>query len=130
MAVPVIWIDGAQPYGTPTCTINATVVILDSISISRGMDVAEDRTRTGAPNRQRGTTGFDTMTATAQAPSGTNIPMKFGDTFSMLFDDNYGTELWVCGPVNIEASNDPTQIRKLPITARKVYNGSVTTSNT
>lgn len=126
MPVPVIVIDGAQPYGTPATTINSTTVILDDINLSRAFDTATDRKATGAPNRARYTAGFDTLTATAQAPSGTNIAFTFGSTFTALLDDNYGTETWVIMPVNVQASNDPTQVRKLPITAAKVYN-SITT---
>lgn len=126
MPVPIIVIDGAQPYGTPTTTINSVTVILDDINLSRAVDNAEDRKATGAPNRARYTGGFDSLTATAQAPSGTNIAFTFGSTFTMLLDDNYGTETWVIMPVNVTASNDPTQVRKLPITARKVFN-SITT---
>ena len=127
MAAPVIVLDGSQPYGTSTVTINGSVVIMDDINITRAVDNAEDRKANGAPNRARYTAGFDSMTATAQAPSGTAITFKFGDTFTLLVDDNYGTETWVIMPVNVQQTNDPTGVRKLPVTCRKVYNVTVTT---
>ncbi len=126
MPAPIIVIDGAMPYGTAVITINAVTYIADDINVTRAVDEATDRKATGAPNRARSTAGFDTMSMTLQAPSGTSGYPVFGGTFTLTLDDNYGAELWRIDPINIQQSNDPTQIRKLPVTAKKVYNGSVT----
>lgn len=127
MPVPVIVLDGGMPYGTATVTINSVTYIADDINITRAVDAANDRKATGAPNRSRYTAGFDTLSMTLQSPTGdpAGFP-QFGGTFTATFDSNYGVETWVIDPVNIQQTNDPTQIRKLPITAHKVYN-SITT---
>jgi len=130
MAVPIIVIDGSGvSYGTPSITTStALVLVLDDISLSRAVDSATDRTYRGAPNRWRATAGFDTLTATAQIPSSGTFP-KFGDYFAAMLDSNYGYETWVFDPINYTASNDPTQMNKLPVTCRKAYNGNPTVVN-
>lgn len=127
---PVIVIDGGMPYGTQIITAsNGQSYTLDNFTVSRASTVATDNKNTGAPNRWRETAGFDTWSGTLQAPTTAAGYPKFGDTFSLTVDDNYGSELWTFSPVNYDASNDPSQIRKINVSGRKVYNGAVTTVN-
>jgi len=128
MAVPIITIDGAMPYGTQTILVsNGQTYTLDDFTVTRPVTKATDNKNTGAPNRRRSTAGWITWSGTIQCPSGTNLYPKFGDTFTLTLDDNYGAELFDFDPVNIVQSNDPGAVRKLPVTGNKVYNGSVTT---
>lgn len=129
MAVPISVIDGAHSYGTQLITFSASgAYIADNFTINRGVSVAQDRTRTGAPQRQRMTADFDTFSATLQAPSGSAGWPQFGETFTLTCDDKYGAELFVIDPPQVEYNNDATAIRKIPVTGHKVYNGSVTTA--
>lgn len=129
MAVPTHVIDGAHAYGTQLVVTAAGSFIADNFTVNRGVQKAQDRTRTGAPQRQRKTADFDTFSATLQAPSGSSAWPKFGDTFTLTLDDNYGAELFSFDPVIVENNNDATAIRKMPVTGDKVYNGSVTTAS-
>ena len=127
MPVPAIVIDGSQPYGTPTVTINGQAYKLNNISIERAVDKAMDRNSDGRPQRQRWTIGVDTLTAEAQYPSsGTTVPI-FGQTFNVTVDPAYGSELWCVQPQNYTATNGEGDIRIIPLRAEKVINGSVTT---
>lgn len=127
-SAPTFVIDGTHGYGTQVVTINGTQFILDDFRVNRAVEKAQQRTAAGAPQKQRFTAGFDAGTATCQIGSGTSGYPKFGDTFTVTVDDNYGAEIWVLNPVNIDQNNEATAIRKLPISFDKVYNGSVTAS--
>lgn len=130
MAVPTHVLDGAHAYGTQLLTFSsAGAYIADNFTVNRGVQTAQDRTRTGAPQRQRMTADFDTFSATLQAPSGSASWPKFGETFTLTVDDNYGAEIFVLDPPQVEYNNDATAIRKIPVTGHKVYNGSVTTAS-
>lgn len=128
MAVFTHVLDGAHAYGTQLIVVASGSFIADNFTVNRAVQKAQDRTRTGAPQRQRMTADFDTFSATLQAPSGSAAWPKFGETFTLTLDDNYGAELFVLDPPQVEYNNDATAIRKIPITGNKVYNGSVSTA--
>jgi len=130
MPVPIIVIDGAQPYGTTSPTVsNGQTYILDSFTPSRPVNVATDRKPNGAPNRKRVTEDFATFTAVIQAPTGTSNWPKAGDYFTYTQDDNYGAETWYFDPIVATFDNDPGAIRKINATGHKAYNGNPTTVN-
>lgn len=127
MAAPSIVLDGSMPYGTFTVTINSQPYILNNINIDRPETEAMDRTTIGKPQRQRWTADVATLTAEAQYPSsGTTVPI-FGQTFTLTVDPAYPSELWMVLPQNYVATNGEGDIRVIPLRAKKVLNGSVTT---
>ena len=128
MPVPTIVLDGTQPYGSFTATIGGKgPFIFDSFAVDRPTTVAEDRDEMGGPQRWRATVGFDTATAVVQALGNVNDMPQFGGTIdALIVDGNYGAEQWCVMNVPVELSNDPSVIRKLNLTFRKVYNGITT----
>lgn len=126
MGAPTIVSDGTTAYGTQLLSINGASYIADDFRVARPKEIAEDRTQAGAAQHWRATEGFGTGSATLQAPSGTAYP-KFGDTFTITVDTNYGAELFAIMEVQIEQNNEATAMRKLPVTFRKVLSGAVTT---
>lgn len=135
MAVPRIILDGAQAYGTTvgssgTITINAVAYIVNSVTPRRNSTRAEDRVADGGPGRARDTADFDECDLELQLATSATASPKFGDTFSMTLDSNYGSETWYVGPVSPPQSNEPGQIRTVSITAHKVNNtGAYSTVN-
>lgn len=126
MAAPRIVIDGLAGYGTQLLTINGVTYTADTFQVQRPVEEAHDRDQLGRPARSRYTAALGTGTATLQAPSGTSGWPKFGDTFSITVDDNYGSETFVLMPVENDSDNETGNIRKMPITFKKVIN-SITT---
>lgn len=128
MAAPSIAIDGTQSYGSYSIALSGgTTFIFDDVKITRAVEEASDMGITGLPARARYTAGRAEGTATLQIGT-SGVRPQFGETFSQAFDTaGYGTELWVVMPVDFEASSAPGEIRKAPITFKKVYSGSVTT---
>lgn len=122
MASPSYYTDAttAPGFGTATITINATTYLAENISISRPVAEAEDFTAIGKPQRKRVTALRANGTATFQADGGTAGKPKMGDTFSVTFDDNFGSETWVIKEVPVEQSNDAGSLRKYTVAFDKV----------
>lgn len=127
MPVPAICIDGAQPYGTPTVSINGTAVKLNNINIERPETTALRRSTDGRPQDQRFTQDVSTMTAEGQYPSTGSVVPIFGQTFNVTVDPAYGSELWIVMPQNYVATNGESDVRVIPIRATKSITGTVTT---
>lgn len=127
MPVPNGYLDGTMQYGTSPVTINAVTYILNNISVDRPSTEAKDQNSVGSDQRRRVTATNPTLSAELQLATSSTTRPKFGDTFSVTLDSNYGSETWALDPVNYEADNGPGNIRVVKITAQKVINGSVTT---
>lgn len=125
MSVPAIVLDGAMPYGSRIETINGTAYKCNNISITRPVAEAQDNDTDGREQRARYTSQRAQLTAELQLPNAGTRP-QFGQTFTDTFDANYGAETFVLMPVEYQESNDPTGIRVIPLSARKVIQ-SITT---
>lgn len=127
MPSPAIILDGSQPYGTPTVTINGVPYKLNNVNIERPETTALRRSTDGRPQDQRFTADVATLTAEGQYPSsGSTIPI-FGQTFSLTVDPAYGSELWIVMPQSYVATNGEGDVRVVPIKATKSITGTVTT---
>lgn len=129
MPVPSYVLDGASVTGSFSVTIGGVAFVLDDVSIDREVMEAKENSEDGSPGRARYTHGWSNLTGTLQIPTGLTYP-QFGETFVKQFDSRYGTETWVVMPVGFTATADASQIRKIPFSARRVENGSVTTGGT
>ena len=126
MPTPNIVLDGSQPYGSRTLTINGVAYKANNIQIQRPTTDVEDQSTDGTPGRARYTRQRATLTAELQlATSSTAYPI-FGNTFSATFDSNIGSETFVLMLTPWEESNSPSEIRVANITAKTVVN-SITT---
>jgi hypothetical protein len=120
MAIPGSVIDGSPGYGSRVLTFStAGAFLAENIDIQRPVSTASDRKTDGTPNRSRYTVDFIQMTATLQAPAGSAGWPQFGETFTAIFDANYGSETFILMPAPYAESNDPSTLRKINITARK-----------
>ncbi len=122
MPAPTQITDGAAVYGTQVITISATTYIAEDIRIERPVLEAHDKTRLGLPKNSLYTTDLASGTMTLQAPAGTSGRPAFGATFTMTVDDQYGSETWVLMPLGYQADNNPTDLRKMPVSFRQVIN--------
>lgn len=131
MSVPAIILDGSMVYGSFSITTSAgTTFILNNFTVTRPSTEAMDENTVGSPQRRRETHGLSEFTAECQLASSSTNPPKFGDTFSLTCDANYGSETWVFSPVEFDANNQPGAIRVVPVKGKKVMSGSITTSGT
>lgn len=128
MPIPALIIDGAAPYGSVSLTFTGSgvTVIADNFDFQQPYTKAEDRTITGAPNRARWTKERGTGTAVLQSPTGTSGRCKPGDTFAVLFDDNYASMTFVVTGVPFSMSNEPGEIRKYTISFEQVISAITT----
>lgn len=134
MAVPRIVLDGTMGYGviigtSGTITINAVAYIVNNWQVTRGVQEAKDYKADGGVGRQRKTADFDTFSCELQLATGSTAYPKFGDSFSVTCDDQYGPETWYCDPVSVPQTNDAGAIRVVPLTGSKAYNGAPTVVN-
>lgn len=127
--VPGSVIDGASVgYGSLLITFSVSGEYLaENFAVNRPVSTARDRKVTGEPNRSRYTVDFIGGTATLQARSGSAGWPKFGETFTVTVDDNYGGEIFIMMPPPFEASNDPSSLRKIAITFEKQNTSTLTT---
>lgn len=123
MPVPQIVADGTQLYGSPTITINGQAYKTNSFAVTRAVSEANDRLTNGAPGRARYTKGVDTVAMEVQLTPGIPFP-KFGDTFTLTIDANYGSEAWIIMPLDQNLNNSDTEIRVGTFNARKAINPS------
>lgn len=107
-------------YGSRTITINGTAYIVNNIRISRPVTEALDRDTLGSPARARRTHDLSSLSGELQLATSATTRPKFGDTWSMTVDSNYGSETWVLDPVEYEEDNGPGNIRSVSISAKKV----------
>lgn len=127
--IPSVIIDGAAPYGSVTLTFSSgAILIADSFNIDQPYSEATDNTVNATPNRARWTRQRITGTATLQSPSGTSGRPKPGETFSVLFDDNFGSVTFVVIDVPYSADNSETSMRKFTIGFREVISSITTVS--
>ena len=123
---PSIVLDGTMAYGSRSITINGTAYILNNFTIDRPTIEASDETAVGAPGRRRETAGRATLTGELQLATSTTPFPQFGDTWTMTCDSNYGVETWQASPPSYTESNQPSDIRVVPLKATKVYYGITT----
>lgn len=131
MAVPRIVQDGSQAYGviigsSGVIQINGVSYKVNNVTPSRASQEAKDYNPDGTPGRRRDTADFDTCSMELQLGTSATAYPKFGDTFSMTLDSNYGAETWVVQPVAVPQTNGAGDIRAIPLEVKKVYN-SITT---
>lgn len=124
MSVPSIVLDGAAPYGSRIITINSVPYKVNNIRIARPVSEANDRDTDGSPGRNRYTEGVATLTGEVQLATGSTAYPKFGDTFPLNVDPNYGSETWIVFSAEYAEDNEDTSIRVAPITCRKASNPS------
>jgi len=117
-------------YGSQAVTINGVAYILNNFNVSRPKTDADDNDTDGGPQRRRTTHGRSTFTAECQLATSSTARPKFGDTFSLTVDSNYGSELWALDPTGFEMDNGPGNIRVAAISGWKVISGSITTVGT
>lgn len=133
MAVNSLVLDGSQAYGVTigtsgVLTINGVAYKCNNWQPTRANTIAEDYNPNGTPGRWRMTAGFDTFSAELQLATDSTAYPKAGDTFSATCDSNYGAETWCVDFVAVPQTNGAGDIRVIPITGRKVYNGISTSS--
>lgn len=123
MAYPSVILDGSAPYGSVTLTFSGgTTAIADDFSIDQPYATAEDNTVNATPNRLRATRQRMTGSATLQSPSGTTARVAPGETFSITFDSGVGSKTFCVYTVGWTVNNEPTSMRKFPITFFEVIN--------
>ena len=128
MSVPGSVLDGSPGYGSRVLTFSTSgAYIAENIDVQRPVSTASDRHTDGTPNRSRYVVDFISGTCTLQAPSGASGWPQFGETFVTTFDSNYGAETFVIMPVPYAETNDPSTLRKINVTFRKVNTGTITT---
>lgn len=126
MSVPNIVLDGTMAYGSQTVTINSVSYIANNIQITRGKDEVIDPNATGVPSRRRATETLATISCELQLAASSTAYPKFGQTFTLTVDANYGAEDWVLDPVNHTETREAGDIRVLNVTGVKKM-GTVTT---
>lgn len=129
MSEPALIIDGAQAYGTPTLTItnpsgSGVAYKMNNINISRPIETAEDKGVTGLPARQRFTIAVPEFTGEAQLATDSTVLPVLGGTFSFTSDTVHGSENWCITQADDVRTNSPGDIRVVPITARRLINGT------
>lgn len=128
MSVPSIVTDGTMAYGTQSVTINSVAYIINNVKVARPVKEANDEDTVGKPGRNRYTVGVDELTGDLQLATNSTAYPKFGDTFTLTLDSNYGSETWIVMPMEAEQTNEGTAIRSAPLKCKKATNpGSVAT---
>lgn len=125
---PSSYTDGTPGSSTIIVNIGGTNYTADTQSIQRPVSEAEDFTNTGSPQRKRVVALRALGSMVIQAISGSSGRPYMSQTFTLLTDDNFGTETFVVKSVPFEASNDGGQLRKFTIEFDKVTIGITATA--
>lgn len=113
-------------YGTQAITINSVTYIVNNFNVSRSADEVVDTNAVGTPTRARATETLASFTAELQLATSSTAYPKFGQTFALTVDANYGSETWRLDPVNHSETREAGDIRVLNISGKKAI-GTITT---